>query len=143
MRWLIRLVCPPGGVVLDPFLGSGTTGIAAALEGVRFVGIEQSPEYAEIARRRIEHAAMCPAEFIADGESTADTSSGKVYANGKGIRTISRCPEHDSPKPASGADDQSTYVCGCRLIYSDYSAGEPLQSSRDVQIALPMFTAAD
>lgn len=55
MRWLLRLVTPPGGVVLDPFLGSGTTGIAAALEGFRFVGIERDPDYVEIARRRIAY----------------------------------------------------------------------------------------
>jgi DNA modification methylase len=55
MRWLVRLVTPPGGLVLDPFAGSGSTGCAAVLEGVRFVGIEQDAEYAEIARRRITH----------------------------------------------------------------------------------------
>lgn len=57
MRWLVRLVTPPGGRVLDPFAGSGSTGIAAILEGARFMGIEQSPEYAEIARARIYHHA--------------------------------------------------------------------------------------
>ncbi len=54
MRWLVRLVTPPGGVVLDPFMGSGSTGRGAALEGFGFVGIEQDGEYLEIARRRIE-----------------------------------------------------------------------------------------
>lgn len=53
MRWLVRLVTPPGGTVLDPFAGSGTTGIAAALEGFEFVGIEREPEYAAIADARI------------------------------------------------------------------------------------------
>lgn len=53
MRWLCRLVTPPGGVVLDPFMGSGSTGIAASREGFGFIGIELDPEYAEIARRRI------------------------------------------------------------------------------------------
>lgn len=53
MRWLCRLVTPPGGVVLDPFMGSGTTGIAAVREGFGFVGCEQSPEYFEIAAKRI------------------------------------------------------------------------------------------
>jgi DNA modification methylase len=53
MRWLVRLVTPPGGTVLDPFTGSGTTGCAAVLEGFRFVGCEREPEYAEIARARI------------------------------------------------------------------------------------------
>jgi hypothetical protein len=55
MRWLCRLVTPPGGVILDPFTGSGTTGCATVLEGFRFVGIEQEAEYVEIARRRIAH----------------------------------------------------------------------------------------
>ena len=55
MRWLVRLVTPPDGLVLDPFAGSGSTGCAAGLEGMRFVGIELSEEYAEIARRRIAH----------------------------------------------------------------------------------------
>jgi hypothetical protein len=53
MRWLVRLVTPPGGTVLDPFVGSGTTGIAAALEGFNFVGIEREEEYVRIAEARI------------------------------------------------------------------------------------------
>jgi site-specific DNA-methyltransferase (adenine-specific) len=56
MRHLVRLVTPPGGLVLDPFMGSGTTGIAAVREGFDFVGIEMSPEYLSIAEARIEHA---------------------------------------------------------------------------------------
>lgn len=48
----------PGGVVLDPFMGSGSTGKAAALEGFDFIGIEMDADYLEIARRRIEHAQM-------------------------------------------------------------------------------------
>ena len=54
MRYLCRLVTPPGGVVLDPFMGSGSTGKAAVLEGFRFIGIEREAEYLEIARRRIQ-----------------------------------------------------------------------------------------
>ena len=56
MRWLVRLVTPPGGVVLDPFMGSGTTGIAAVKEEMRFVGIEMSEDYLGIARARIDAA---------------------------------------------------------------------------------------
>jgi DNA modification methylase len=55
MRWLCRLVTPPGGVILDPFTGSGSTGCAAVLEGFRFLGIEQDAEYVAIAERRIAH----------------------------------------------------------------------------------------
>jgi len=57
MRWLVRLVTPPGGVVLDPFMGSGTTGMAAAGQGFRFVGVELDPEHLRIARARIAYAA--------------------------------------------------------------------------------------
>jgi len=61
MRYLVRLVTPPGGTVLDPFMGSGTTGIAAALERFDFVGIERDPEYLEIAQARIAHWSQRPA----------------------------------------------------------------------------------
>lgn len=56
MRYLCRLVTPPGGIVLDPFMGSGSTGKAAMREGFRFIGCEMSPEYLKIARARIESA---------------------------------------------------------------------------------------
>ena len=55
MAYLCRLVTPPGGVVLDPFMGSGSTGKAAIREGFRFIGCELSEEYLAIARARIEH----------------------------------------------------------------------------------------
>lgn len=57
MRYLCRLVTPPGGTVLDPFTGSGSTGRGAILEGFNFIGIEREAEYVEIARRRIADAA--------------------------------------------------------------------------------------
>ncbi len=57
MRYLCRLVTPPGGLVLDPFMGSGSTGKAAMLEGFRFVGIEREVQYHAIAERRIRMAA--------------------------------------------------------------------------------------
>lgn len=53
MRWLVRLACPPDGVVLDPFLGSGTTAIAAHLEGRRCIGIERDADFARIAEARL------------------------------------------------------------------------------------------
>lgn len=56
MRYLCRLVTPPGGIVLDPFMGSGSTGRGAVLEEFQFIGIEQDPAYLEIARARIEEA---------------------------------------------------------------------------------------
>ncbi|UOK17941.1 site-specific DNA-methyltransferase [Escherichia phage BUCT618] len=57
MAYLCRLVTPPGGVVLDPFMGSGSTGKAAVREGFRFIGIEMDAEYLAIAEARIAHDA--------------------------------------------------------------------------------------
>jgi len=53
MRWLCRLITPPGGLVLDPFMGSGSTGVAALGEGFRFIGFDNDAESVAIARRRI------------------------------------------------------------------------------------------
>jgi site-specific DNA-methyltransferase (adenine-specific) len=58
MRYLVRMVTPPGGVVLDPFMGSGSTGCAAVREGFDFVGIDLTPEYVAIAQKRIAHYAV-------------------------------------------------------------------------------------
>ena len=58
MRWLVRLVTPPGGTVLDCFMGSGTTGMACRLEQREFIGIEREADYIPIAERRI--AAVTP-----------------------------------------------------------------------------------
>jgi site-specific DNA-methyltransferase (adenine-specific) len=55
MAYLCRLITPPSGTILDPFMGSGSTGVAAIREGFKFIGIELNPEYAEIARKRIEN----------------------------------------------------------------------------------------
>jgi DNA modification methylase len=55
-RWLIRGACEAGATVLDPFMGSGTTGIAAIEEGCRFIGIEKEADYVAIARARIDAA---------------------------------------------------------------------------------------
>jgi len=56
MRHLVRLVTPKGGVVLDPFMGSGSTGKACMYEGMQFIGVELNPDYVEIAKARIEFA---------------------------------------------------------------------------------------
>ena len=55
MQYLVKLVTPANGIVLDPFCGSGTTGIACKLEGFQFVGIEQDSEYTKIADARIKN----------------------------------------------------------------------------------------
>lgn len=58
LDWLIRLVCPPSGTVVDPFCGSGTTGIAAVRAGYRFIGVELDPHYAvDLAMPRVAAAA--------------------------------------------------------------------------------------
>lgn len=68
MEYLCRLITPPGGKILDPFMGSGTTGIAAKRLGFDFIGIELNPEYFEIATRRIENAK--PDEVAPDPQLT-------------------------------------------------------------------------
>lgn len=67
MRYLCRLICAPGGVVLDPFAGSGSTGVAAKMEGLRFVGFELNAEYAQIAKARIETAEISEPLFAQFG----------------------------------------------------------------------------
>lgn len=62
MRWLTRLLCPPGGTVLDHFSGSGSTGAGCVLEGRRFVGIELDERYVAVARARITHWAAIAAQ---------------------------------------------------------------------------------
>jgi DNA modification methylase len=75
MRWLIRLTCPPAGTVVDPFAGSGSTGVAALHERRAFVGLERDEEYARIARARLEHAATA-----VDGGTVDATPDGVVSA---------------------------------------------------------------
>ena len=64
MRWLVRLYTPPGGTVLDPFTGSGSTGKAAVLEGLNFIGCELTDEYVPIARARIAAAEIRAAQIV-------------------------------------------------------------------------------
>lgn len=64
MTYLCRLVTPPGGTILDPFTGSGSTGKAAILEDFKFIGIEREAEYIEIARARIDAAIKFRSEFL-------------------------------------------------------------------------------
>lgn len=82
MRYLCRLVTPPGGLVLDPFTGSGSTGKGAVMEGFRFVGIELSPEYAAIARARIQHAVgyVEPQPVAQDVQDDVPTGQLRLFA---------------------------------------------------------------
>jgi DNA modification methylase len=54
MQWLVRLITPPGGLVLDPFAGSGTTLAAAVAEGMRAIGVERHQPYADLTVARLE-----------------------------------------------------------------------------------------
>lgn len=131
MRWLVRLVTPPGGIVLDPFNGSGSTGIAATLEGFRYLGIEQSPEYAEIARRRIAH-------WLAHGEDGKPATIGKTntYGYAKG-RKVQVCPACDR-RWHSGAKECGK--CGGPLEWRDEQAERErlavVTERGDIQLAL-------
>jgi DNA modification methylase len=56
MKWNVRLLTDPGETILDPFMGSGSTGVAALESGRDFIGIEREPKYFDIACKRIEDA---------------------------------------------------------------------------------------
>lgn len=75
MRYLVRLITPPGASVIDPFMGSGSTGCAAMLEGARFVGIEREAEYMNIARARIAHHTPAPPAPADEQLSLFDTDT--------------------------------------------------------------------
>lgn len=72
MRYLCRMVAPAGAVILDPFMGSGSTGIAAVREGMSFIGCEQSPDYFEIAHARILAAVAEAEKKAAEAPSLLD-----------------------------------------------------------------------
>ena len=67
MEYLVKLVTPPNGTVLDPFTGSGSTGKAAILNGFDFIGIEMTEDYLPIIKARLEHAETEFAKVQADG----------------------------------------------------------------------------
>lgn len=83
MRWLVRLVTPPGGTVLDPFAGSGTTGCACVLEGFDFVGVEREAEYLAIARARIGWWEQHPQGLDTDDALRAGRARDGVAAAGQ------------------------------------------------------------
>ena len=76
MRYLINLVTPPNGTILDPFMGSGSTGKAAVRCGVNFIGIEKEQEYMDIASARIEHEKNKPVQTkLFDANQNTDNQS--------------------------------------------------------------------
>jgi len=76
MRYLVKLITPPGGTVLDPFTGSGSTGKAAILEGFDFIGIELTEDYWPIIEGRLKHAEAKVAERI---KETSDQKQEKLF----------------------------------------------------------------
>ena len=64
MRYLIKLVTPPNGTVLDPFLGSGSTAVAAILEGFEWIGCEMTEDYFSIIEARVEWALNQPKPMV-------------------------------------------------------------------------------
>ncbi len=85
MRWLVRLITPPGGLVLDPFAGSGTTGVACVYEGFRFHGIELEAEHCEIARSRIAKAIEDAGKMTAEEAELRAEETGEHVQLGLGI----------------------------------------------------------
>ena len=80
-RWLVKLCTPPGGWILDPFLGSGTTLLAAEREGFRCVGVEMNPEYCEIARARFEGIPVL--RKMANGETLTQGDKSDLILQGE------------------------------------------------------------
>jgi site-specific DNA-methyltransferase (adenine-specific) len=76
MRYLVRLITPKGGIVLDPYLGSGTTAVAAKLEGMRYIGMELEPQYVAIAEGRI---AECEADYATKAKMYKNENVSRVY----------------------------------------------------------------
>jgi DNA modification methylase len=107
MRYLIRLITPPGGIVLDCFGGSGSTAVAAITEGFDYLIIEKEQEYIDIIRARVAHAlGTAPLSLLGREKGTS-----RVYSDGNGLGTIvSRCPDHDAPR-----GDGNFYKCGCKF----------------------------
>lgn len=71
MRWLVRLACPEGGVVLDPYAGSGTTCVAAVEEGRQYIGMDRDPAFHKLATKRVEHIAREIGEIREQQAATA------------------------------------------------------------------------
>jgi hypothetical protein len=116
MRYLVRLITPPGGTVLDPFAGSGSTICAAVLEGFEGIGIEREIEYVEIARRRVEHWSLPESER----QKTRTPARKRTTYGFKSTDVLRRCPEHGAAIP-SGA---TTYRCGCAKVWTSADAVE-------------------
>ncbi len=118
MRWLVRLLAPEGGLVLDPFCGSGSTGCAAALEQRRFLGIELEADYAEIARARIAHWHRHPPPAQPASPAAADPAPSQSGGDAD-LQPPSPPPRPLAPAPpaaASGLDVDSVERVAQRVL---------------------------
>jgi site-specific DNA-methyltransferase (adenine-specific) len=79
MRWLVRLVTPPGGLVLDPFLGSGTTAVACKIEGMQWIGCEREAEYIAIAEARVAAAERPALLDVFDAVAADDATQAGLF----------------------------------------------------------------
>lgn len=123
MRWLVRLITPPDGIVLDPFMGSGSTGVACMEEGFRFVGIELEKNSADIAHARIAHAHARACEEQDNGNKEEESKGGSgeperggaVEGDRKGVAAA-----EDDPRGSGGQ--------GCPEVQRGEREGEDSRS---------------
>jgi DNA modification methylase len=112
MQWLVKLITPPGGVVLDCFAGSGSTGIAATRYGCRFIGIEMDDWYARLAKERIAND-MPLFNMFSDEE--AQPAAAGVWQGGDPECT--HAAEYEPSKPAVTGYGLATRICRCGAGY--------------------------
>lgn len=109
MRELAKIV-PLGGLILDPFCGSGTTGVGAVMEGRRFLGIEKIPDYAAISRRRLEEAENTPMLFAESPGMTSPPEPLFEVPDPEGLELCAAC-ETLRPLDALDFEDPEAPVC--------------------------------
>lgn len=109
MAWLCRLITPPSGVILDPFCGSGSTGVAALEEGFQFIGIEREAEYAAIARRRTGEPEPLPP--AAQPEAIPEPPPPPV-------EVASEAPLVEPLAPATPPEPKTRTACACDTMGS-------------------------
>jgi len=101
MRYLVRLVTPMGGTVLDPLMGSGTTGVAAIQEGYYFIGIDNNPEYFGYAEGRLLHATKAKGDCSEKAAGGIHEPNGEVRGKRRGV-TAPRTPIGFTPRRTAG-----------------------------------------
>jgi site-specific DNA-methyltransferase (adenine-specific) len=147
MRWLVRLVTPPTtpdgkpGLILDPFAGSGSTLIAAVLEGFDAIGIEQDAEYVAIAERRVAHVERWGERWL-EVAGTVKQGAHKTVTTGtwRNIRECNVCQSRSTPPNWIPGDDRPWPACG----HDDWSwvakhSDEPLTKPTPALTDLPLF----